>query len=191
MPLDLRLLVEGLQLGITMIREFDYTEDEQQPSEPTSNMTREALRARSAELNKKVEIAIGIDPQKLLNNTKELEKAKVFVETAMFALDEEINAIKQQIEKARADFYGRGEFSDSNWWRRVNGAARAKGRQRQALQLRFGDLNRLLRISRAKNTDRSRERIFIYMAKKYLPEETYNMLWAKVDQEQSAEEKME
>jgi hypothetical protein len=116
----------------------------------------------------------------LIKTEDELAKAKQLVTDAMSALDDEIISIKSQIEGAQAEVFAGGQYSDPVWWRRVNGAARHKGKLRQELQTKLGEINRRIRAARMRENSiqsQSEERLFIAIAKLHLPPQTYERLW--------------
>jgi hypothetical protein len=122
-------------------------------------------------------------------STPELLAAKAKIEAAQNVLSSESNKINSQIEQAHAKFSAHGEPSEPDWWKRVNAAKRAKAWQRQRLQEKIGAINRALRDRHHVETMRSeddrrktRDRIFIQIAKLHLPTETYQKLWRLVEE---------
>ena len=112
---------------------------------------------------------------------EDLIKAKNLVTSAMSVVDDDLISIKSQIDGAQAEVWAGGGYSDPVWWRRVNSALRHKGKQRQQLQAKLGEINRRIRADRM-HTDSARElsdeRMFIAIAKLHLPPQTYERLWA-------------
>lgn len=109
---------------------------------------------------------------------EDLRAAKTAVERYMEELAEKSNSIKSQIDGARSKFYS-GEPSDPGWWRRVNGAQRAVGHERQRCQNVLGRINKAVRAMTAQRIDNEIHRRFISAAKRVLPEDTYKMIWAE------------
>lgn len=105
-----------------------------------------------------------------------LETERAECQEAMDICDEQIIDIKDQIARAHADVVDSRQFSDPDWWRRVNTAARYKARDRQALQRKLGELNRAIRTAHHDIHGHSFERAFISEAREYLSREQYAYL---------------
>lgn len=65
-----------------------------------------------------------------------------------------LDRIKSQIAHVTARQQTTGEYADAHWWARVNGAQRHYGHKRQRLQERLGELNREIRASNARTSDK-------------------------------------
>jgi transposase-like protein len=118
-----------------------------------------------------------------LKNSDELSAARATIEQAMYYLDGTLSSIKSQIDLAKSRAL-ESQYADPIWWRRVNSAQRFKGRQRQQLQNKFGEVNRRLRANRATanaNEQLTREQAFVRIAQIHLPPETFQRLWELVE----------
>jgi hypothetical protein len=117
----------------------------------------------------------------------ELEEARAGVQAYMTALDEDIGSIKTQLELARVRAADEGVYTDGNWYARASAALRHKGRQRQAAQNHFGDLNRRIRAERNKLVEREEGRAFVRAAKDVLSPEMYSKIWDEVRRQRMGE----
>jgi hypothetical protein len=110
---------------------------------------------------------------------RQLELESTKTTDAMLALDGEIADIKSQLDKAKARHKLEGVWAEASWFARANSALRHKQRERQALQIDLGKINRLIHGKRgALGTDENR--LFVYAAKRLLTEEQYMDIWAEV-----------
>jgi ribosome-binding protein aMBF1 (putative translation factor) len=128
------------------------------------------------------EISPDMDAAQLLEARKSIDEARNMVAEAS-------NAIRSQLDEVNERRYRDGEYADPNWWRRLNGAARAKAWQRQRLQDKLGEVSRLLRGAEHNKTMRyenerrkTQERMFVEVAKLQLSQEAYQRIWDMVDQ---------
>jgi hypothetical protein len=97
----------------------------------------------------------------------------------MGVLDEQCGSIRGQIEHSRALWKETGE-TDPRWYARARYALRAKGRQRQALQTRLGEINRRIRERDNLARETRQERMFIAECRRLLPRETWEQIWRAV-----------
>ena len=118
-----------------------------------------------------------------------LTAAKELIERARNAVNEMHDSIRDQIDLAKRRRYQVGQYSDPDWWHRINSALHAKARQRQQLQEKFGDVNHKLRrlqhgttMQAQQNTRESRYYLFAQIARAHLPTETFEHLWRLVDE---------
>jgi hypothetical protein len=164
----------------SMTRSFDFTRDDA----PRIASEREREREPSAE-EQIIDIAMALEITQTMSH-EDLTNAKTIIERASDAVMQISSNIKGQIEEANERRYRDGVYSDPNWWKRVNGAQRAKAWQRQQLQNKYGVVNRALRafrhVTQAIPMQESRDRMFIRMAKLHLPDATYQRLWQLVDE---------
>ena len=155
------------------VRTYDLTPERRAkaPGEPRPQTEEDILIAAAME----------IDVAKL--SKEQIDDARKLVERAMFCLDEIVNSMKAQVEASTAKYYSTGEMSDPHWFRRIKFAQRHKGRQRQLLQGKFGEINRRVRArnNEVNSQEVSKERMFIKIAKLHLPAETYQQLWELVN----------
>ena len=84
-------------------------------------------------------------------------------------IDDEIAAIKEQLDNARTDKLVTGIYSDPAWWRSANSALRMKGRFVQKLQRQIG----LAKQEEHQQASITFERHFISVAREVLDKETY------------------
>lgn len=97
----------------------------------------------------------------------------------MGVLDEQCGSIRLQIDHSRAAYKETGEM-DPHWYARAQYALRAKGRQRQALQNRLGEVNRRTRERESLARETRQERMFIAECRRVLPRETWDEIWVAV-----------
>lgn len=90
----------------------------------------------------------------------------------------EMARIKMQLEEARGLVGQTGEYSDPRWYARASYALRMRGRKAQQIQLKIGELGRLLRKLNAAQV----ERCFIDAARRELEREEFQRLWAVAEQ---------
>ena len=98
-----------------------------------------------------------------------LEKEKRRIQHKMDDLDLQLITISGQIAEAQAEASANNNYSDPIWWRKVNEAAKFKGRSRQQLQRRLGEINSQIKEEKGKAYERS----FVAIAREILPEEQY------------------
>lgn len=84
-------------------------------------------------------------------------------------VEEDIAAIRAKIDRAKADKIITGQYSDPDWFARVNAALRFKGMEHQRLQRIAG---RLARQERAASARRF-EQAFVDQARKVLKPDTF------------------
>lgn len=87
-------------------------------------------------------------------------------------INDEIDSIRGKIETAQAEFLITGIYADPDWYRRANGALRAMGRKANHIQTEQSIRNKKYKSERAS----SYERIFVNIAKQYLPAK----VWQKI-----------
>jgi hypothetical protein len=90
-------------------------------------------------------------------------------------LTEEMDSIRAQIEKAKADRRTTGAYSDPDWFYRANTALRARGRLHQRIQMRLAQLKREEKADNVANAH-TVEREFVTAAKSILPRETFERI---------------
>jgi len=90
-----------------------------------------------------------------------------------------IASIKIQIEDAKAKA-GDGEYSNRDWWRRVNNARRIKGLQSQQIQHAL----RRLRQEKKANTQRDLSIRFMDIARRDLDPERFHQILNKALEEE-------
>jgi len=105
----------------------------------------------------------------------------------MGVLDEQCGSIWGQIEHSRA-LWKETRETDPRWYARARYALRAKGRQRQALQTRLGEVNRRIRERENLARETRQERMFIAECRRLLPRETWERIWDAVRTKQEEEE---
>jgi hypothetical protein len=89
-------------------------------------------------------------------------------------LQEEISSIKGQLIEARARVHVTGQYSDSDWYRRANGAQRVKGNQYNAACAEQGRRRRELADKRrASLGENPFERAFVKAARELLSEDRF------------------
>jgi hypothetical protein len=152
------------------MKTFNLTQGSQEESQERSQD-----RLRSPDLNQLVQDALAFPID------KDPVAAKQLIDSAMDALATACGAIQGQIDAANTRRWENGEFSDSDWYRRAHGALRAKKWQRQRLQDKIGLVNRQLRKQTTTNDEKTREQLFIEVAKEHLPHETFVHFWSLVD----------
>lgn len=103
-----------------------------------------------------------------------LDEARTFVQNAMEAVDCICARIEHDLD-LRPD--------EPVWRAKATTAYRAKARQRQRLQIMFGDINRRIREQRSRERSVTRERKFIRLAYERLSDEIVRELWRRVDEE--------
>lgn len=86
-------------------------------------------------------------------------------------VDQDITSIKIQIDEAK-DKVIDGEYADRDWWLRVNGALRIKGRQSQQIQNAIGRVKR----ERKEKEQLQLERRFMNIARQELSYEVFNKI---------------
>ena len=130
----------------------------------------------------------------------EVLAAQEKIERANTALAEMMNAVRGQIDEENAKLDADSNYAvDPKWWRRVNGAARHKGWQRQQLQKKIGEVNRLLRAFRFRRGPlmekeayservRGRDRLFVRIAQLHLPPAQYRRLCNLVEEAERAQQ---
>jgi hypothetical protein len=111
-----------------------------------------------------------------------LTAAKELIERARNAVNEMHDSIRDQIDLAKRRRYQAGQYSDPDWWHRINSALHAKARQRQQLQDKCAEVKRTLRALAQQNTRESRYYLFAQIARAHLPTETFEHLWRLVDE---------
>lgn len=102
----------------------------------------------------------------------DLEKEKRKIEHKMDDLDLQLITIRGQIAQAQGEASANNKFSDPSWWRKVNEAAKFKGRSRQQLQRRLGEINSRIKEEKGK----AHERSFMAIARELLSEEQYQLI---------------
>src|SRR5215831_15395747 len=129
-----------------------------------------------------MELPPDLDEAQLLEARKAIDEARDIVAEAS-------NAIRSQIDEANERKWRDGVYADPNWWRRLNGAQRAKGWQKQRLQEKLGEVTRRLKDVKhthtMKNEDarrKSKSMLFVEIAKLQLTGETYQRIWDTVEQ---------
>ncbi|HMF28654.1 MAG TPA: hypothetical protein VKE42_07770, partial [Candidatus Cybelea sp.] len=116
----------------------------------------------------------------------EAQACKANLDRANDVLAEMASIIRGQIDECEASM-ARGGKVDPDWWRRVNVASRRKGWQRQQLQGKIGDVNRLLRaFRRDAEPSKTRDWMFLQIAKLHLPKETFQRLQRLTDEAEKA-----
>jgi hypothetical protein len=103
------------------------------------------------------------------------------IQERMLRLDEALTEIRTQLDHAKARRINYGEHANPEWSARANSALRHKGRERQQLQNRLGELNRAVRAERKAQDDQNSERAFIRAAKAVLSEDMYRRIWQEVE----------
>ena len=104
----------------------------------------------------------------------------------MSGVDEGINRLKAQIEAAQANFHATGKRTDPRWFASKKAALRDGGRDRQDLQNRLGAINKQIRKNNYETLTRSKERIFLDVAKEVLPEAVFNEIYERAYHEWDA-----
>lgn len=94
-------------------------------------------------------------------------------------LDIQAAMIRDQIREAVSAAHDRGVYSDSAWFRRVNGAKAAISRNRQAAQLRLGEVNRRIRF--LKSPSNSWAERFVAVARRDLDAARFDQLRVATD----------
>lgn len=110
-------------------------------------------------------------------STEDLQNQKQQILARMEEVDRSTAGMKQQIGEAKARVISDNEYADPHWYVSVNSALRHAGRERQKLQTRLGEVNKILKERRALDSNASDERRFIAAARILLPKETYLNLW--------------
>jgi uncharacterized protein HemX len=83
-------------------------------------------------------------------------------------LEQEMDQVRDQIERAKVRQIETGKYADPDWWRRANQVLRIKGRQVQAIQNELGGLK--------KHKASTWERAFVEAAERRLDPEVYQTL---------------
>ena len=184
-------------------RTYDFTEGLQRAKERIDDDASDEIGNRAADRARRpreqsdaekvvtAALAINVDD---LKSEQDFLSAKKLVDEAMAALAQMIIVIRGQIDEATERKWRDDVYSDPGWWKRVNGAHRAKSWQRQQLQNKFGELNRKLKTFRHVTIEqprweeraKRRDRIFVQMAKLHLDLMTYERLWSLVTQFENA-----
>jgi hypothetical protein len=107
---------------------------------------------------------------------EQLNEVMAVIDMYMADLAERHDAIKGQIADAQARLAGSGDWSNADWWRRVNSAQRIVARLRQRCQIARGKVTRALKQTVHEEQNRRFERLFIEAAKRMLSEEQYKAL---------------
>lgn len=154
------------------VRTYDFT--------PERRAKPAGLRPQTEE-DRLIAAAIDVDVESL--SPEQHADARKLVERAMSCLDDVVNSIKAQIEAATAKHQTTGEYSDPHWYRRTKFAQRHKGKQRQLLQGKLGEINRRIRAhnNETNSQEVTKERMFIKVARLHLPAETYQKIWDLVN----------
>jgi len=184
------------------VKTFDFTKSDTPPSR-AEDVQQSAYRSfeefrrqhdRSAEdvtrreNEKTVTDALAVEIKKDMDEAT-LLKLKELVERARELVSEMCNAIRGQIDEANERRYKDGVYANPDWWKRVNGASRAKSWQRQRLQEKVGEINRALKMCKHEVTmgmegarQLTRDRMFVKVAQLQLTGETFDRLWRMVDE---------
>lgn len=94
---------------------------------------------------------------------------------------EECARIEMQIISAKGAAQQTGEYADSDWFARVNAALRMAKAKKQTLARKRADLAKQKR----KESQDTRERMFIEFSRALLPKDKYLAIWDEVDRAQN------
>lgn len=129
-----------------------------------------------------MELPSDLDEAQLLEAKKSIDEARNMVAEAS-------NAIASQIDEATLRKFRDHEYADPTWWRKINGAQRAKGWQKQRLQEKLGEVTRRLKDAKHAHAmkldatrQKSRDRMFVEAAKLHLTGDMYQRIWDTVEQ---------
>lgn len=115
---------------------------------------------------------------------EELENAQQDQLKRLIEIDKKLVDINNQIAFAMAKQNETGEYSDANWWARVNAAKRHEGRNRQSIQVGLSEIKRRIKdIHRQNSKEQSKDfdRAFKNAAKRILDEYTYDKIVAAAE----------
>lgn len=107
---------------------------------------------------------------------------KTLVEWKM-TIDSNIATTQITIDKAKANVYKNGEYSDGDWWARVNGYKRMLGFLSQKIQYRLRELRDARKTPRI-----SLDTIFVDLAKEMLEPDVFQKILGKAQQVRATRE---
>jgi hypothetical protein len=152
-------------------RIYDFTKSEPDGRSPDETRQREQHIIDAA-----VSVVLDqVSPQQL-STTRNL------ITQAMEILDLQIAAIRHDLGED-------GPAENARWWAKATAAQRIKAKVRVRLQNKLGEVQRLIRHQRKladEHSQKSKERRFIQLVKQYISEDTYLLLWQKVNEEFNA-----
>jgi len=152
--------------------------DPERQADPREDVCRGPMKPLTHDETDKL-IKEALDLTVSINMSKaELLDAQQLTERAIFACAMQVSSMKGQLDRAHERREHFGEMADRAWWRRLNTALRYKGSSHQHLQYKLGEIIRLFKLARS----RSREILFIDIARNELPKETYLRIWQRVNE---------
>jgi hypothetical protein len=147
-------------------RVYDFTKTDERPPDETHQREQHIIDAA-------VSVVLDQIPPQQLSATRDL------IAQGMEVLDLQIAAIRHDLGED-------GPAENARWWAKATAAQRIKAKVRVRLQNKFGEVQRLIRHHRKladEHSQKSRERRFIQLVKQYISEETYLLIWQKVNDE--------
>jgi hypothetical protein len=108
-------------------------------------------------------------------NDAEAERERLIGE--MLEQDRDLDSIKAQISAAKVRLARYGQHADHDWFRRISDAQRHRRRERQEMQARLGEINRVIRKLTAKEHDKR----FADIARRLLPAQTWSKIAAEAE----------
>lgn len=95
----------------------------------------------------------------------------------------DMNNIRAQIDRAKAEQKQGMGYSDADWFARANTALHIRGREHQNLQLEFKRKRKEANEAKARAGNATFERQFMLNAKQILPPETYQAIMTMTQME--------